>query len=91
MAVLARRHNVPFFPAAPSSTFDLSRTHDKITIEQRGFDEVVKIRGRRIAPKGVSVANPAFDMTPPELVSSIISDRGLIESPVEKNITQIMR
>jgi methylthioribose-1-phosphate isomerase len=91
MAVLARRHNVPFFPAAPSSTFDMSRTHDKITIEQRGFDEVVKIRGRRIAPKGVSVANPAFDMTPPELISSMISDRGLIESPVEKNITQIMR
>lgn len=90
IAVLARRHNVPFFPAAPSSTFDMSRTHDKITIEERSFDEVVKVRGRRIAPKGVSVANPAFDMTPPELVSSIISDRGLIESPVEKNITRIM-
>ena len=91
MAVLARRHNVPFLPAAPYSTFDMGRTHDEITIEERSSDEIVKIRGRRIVPKGVPVANPAFDLTPPELVSSIISDRGLIETPVEKNLALIMR
>ncbi len=91
IAVLAERHDVPFFPAAPHSTFDMSRTHDKVTIEERSFDEVVKIRGRRTAPKGIPVMNPAFDLTPPELVSSIISDRGLIESPVEKNISRVMR
>ncbi len=90
MAVLARKHSVPFFPAAPFSTFDMNRTHDEVIIEERSVDEIVKIRGRRVAPKGVPAANPAFDVTPPELVSSIISDRGLIESPVEKNLTLVM-
>ncbi len=89
-AVLAGRHGVPFYPAAPYSTFDLSSTHGQVTIEERGSDEVVKIRGRRIAPKGVVVANPAFDMTPPELVTAMISDRGLIERPFEENISRVM-
>lgn len=89
-AVLAKRHNVPFYPAAPSSTFDLSRTHEEVTIEERSADEVVKIRGRRIAPKGVPVANPAFDMTPPELVTAIISDRGLIIPPLADSIRRVM-
>ncbi len=89
-AVLASRHRVPFYPAAPFSTFDLARTHSEVTIEERGYDEVVKIRGRRVAPKGVPVSNPAFDATPPELVSGIVCDRGLIEKPVEKNIPRIL-
>jgi len=91
MAVLARRHGIPFYPAAPTSSFDLKRTHDQVTIEERPADEVVKIRGRRIAPKGVPVANPAFDMTPPELVTSIVSDRGIIKSPVQDNIDTVIR
>jgi len=91
MAVLAKRHAVPFYPAAPTSSFDLRRTHDQVTIEERPADEVAKIRGRRIAPKGVPVANPAFDMTPPELVTSIVSDRGIIMSPVQDNISTIIR
>jgi len=91
IAVLADRHKVPFYPAAPHSSFDLERTHDQVTIEERGFDEVVKVRGRRVVPAGVPVANPAFDMTPPDLVSAIISDRGLVERPVEKNISAIIR
>jgi methylthioribose-1-phosphate isomerase len=89
-AVLADRHGVPFYPAAPYSTFDLSRTHDQVTIEERGFDEVTLIKGRRIVPKGVVVANPAFDMTPPELVTAIVSDRGLIDRPFEKSIARVM-
>ncbi len=89
-AVLAKRHGIPFFPAAPRSTFDLTRTHDQVTIEERGADEVVKIRGKRIAPKGVPVANPAFDMTPPELVASMITERGIIEAPFEENIRRLM-
>jgi methylthioribose-1-phosphate isomerase len=89
-AVLANRHGVPFYPAAPYSTFDLARTHEKVTIEERSFDEVVKIRGRRIAPKGVPVANPAFDMTPPELVTAMITDKGLVERPYEANIPRLM-
>lgn len=89
-AVLADRHKVPFYPVAPFSTFDLSRTHQQVTIEQRGFDEVVYIRGRRIVPKGVSIANPAFDMTPPDLVTAMVSDRGLIERPFEENIPRVI-
>jgi methylthioribose-1-phosphate isomerase len=89
-AVLADRHGVPFYAAAPYSTFDLSRTHEQVTIEERSFDEVVRIRGRRIAPKGVSVANPAFDMTPPGLVTAMVSDRGLIERPFEENISRVI-
>jgi len=89
-AVLAGRHGVPFYPAAPHSTFDLSHTHEQVKIEERPFDEVVSIRGRRIAPRGVGVANPAFDMTPPSLVSAIISDRGLVEKPIEKSIPLVI-
>jgi len=91
VAVLANRHGVPFYPAAPSSSFDLKRTHDQVTIEERPADEVAMIRGRRIAPKGVPVANPAFDMTPPELVTAIVSDRGVIKAPVQDNIQAVIK
>jgi methylthioribose-1-phosphate isomerase len=91
IAVLAKRHGIPFYPAAPSSSFDLNGTHDQVTIEERPADEIAKIRGRRIAPKGVPIANPAFDMTPPELVTSIVSDRGIIRSPVQDNIGAVIR
>ena len=89
-AVLAKRHGVPFYPAAPVSTFDLSRNHDQVTIEERGAEEVFQIRGRRIAPKGVPIANPAFDMTPPELVSSMITNRGIIRAPFASGIALLM-
>lgn len=89
-AVLAKRHGIPFHPAAPRSSFDLARTREAVTIEERGAEEVVAIRGRRIAPKGVPVANPAFDMTPPELVTSMITERGVIQSPFEENIAALM-
>jgi methylthioribose-1-phosphate isomerase len=91
VAVLAKRHGVPFYPAAPASSFDLKRTHDQVTIEERPAKEVFEIRGRRIAPKGVPVANPAFDMTPPELVSAIVSDLGVVKSPVQDNIATVIR
>lgn len=91
VAVLANRHGVPFYPAAPRSTFDLERTHDKVVIEERAADEVVRIRGRRIAPKGIPVANPAFDETPPELVTAIITDAGVVGRPVEENIASVVR
>lgn len=91
VAVLARRHAIPFYPAAPRSTFDLRSNHSEVTIEERAFDEVVMIRGRRIAPRGVPVVNPAFDMTPPALVTAIISDMGLILSPVARNISRVVR
>lgn len=89
-AVIAKRHGLPFYSAAPHSTFDLAHTHEEITIEERSFDEVVKIRGRRIAPKGVPVSNPVFDVTPPELVTAIISDRGLVNRPISKNVAKVI-
>ena len=89
-AVLASRHGVPFHPAAPRSTFDLGRSHGQVTIEERGAEEVVKVRGRRIAPKGIPVANPAFDMTPPELVTSMITERGVLAPPFEETIPRLM-
>jgi len=91
IAVLSKRHEIPFYPAAPASSFDLKRTHEQVTIEERPAQEVVEIRGRRIAPKGVPVANPAFDMTPPELVTAIVSDRGIVRSPVQDNISAVIR
>jgi len=90
VAVLANRHGVPFYPAAPRSTFDLQRVHDKVVIEERPADEVVKVKGRRIAPKGIAVANPAFDETPPELISGIVSDMGIIGRPVDQNLSSVI-
>jgi methylthioribose-1-phosphate isomerase len=89
-AVLAKRHGVPFHPAAPRSTFDPGRLHDQVTIEERSPEEVVAVRGKRIAPRGVPVANPAFDMTPPELVTSIITERGVLHPPFEDSIQRLM-
>jgi methylthioribose-1-phosphate isomerase len=89
-AVLAKRHGIPFYSAAPRSTFDLARNHDQVTIEERSAEEIVKIRGKRIAPRGVPVANPAFDVTPPELVDLMITERGLIKTPFEENILRLM-
>ena len=89
-AVLAKRHGVPFHPAAPRSTFDLSRLHDQVSIEERGSEEVVKVRGKRTAPRGIPVANPAFDMTPPELVTSMITERGILSPPFEATIQRLM-
>lgn len=86
IAVLAKRHSIPFYAAAPHSSVDIKHTHEQVTIEERSPEEIVKIRGKRIAPKGIPVFNPAFDKTPPELVDSIITDFGLVEKPVEKNL-----
>jgi methylthioribose-1-phosphate isomerase len=91
IAVLAKRHGIPFYPAAPTSSFDLRRTHEQIAIEERPAEEVFEIRGRRIAPKGVPVANPAFDMTPPDLITAIVSDQGIIPSPVQDKIATVIR
>jgi methylthioribose-1-phosphate isomerase len=89
-AVLARRHGVPFYPAAPSSSFDLTQTHEQVAIEERSAEEVFEVRGKRIAPEGIPVANPAFDATPPELVSTIITDKGLIQPPFEESIPKVI-
>ncbi len=89
-AVLAKRHKVPFYPAAPSSSFDLTKTHEQVTIEERSAEEVVEVGGKRVAPRGIPVSNPAFDATPPDLVTTIISDRGLLGPPLEASIARLM-
>lgn len=82
VAVAARHHGIPFYVAAPSSTIDPATPNgDAIVIEQRHGDEVVKPFGTCTAPDGVLVHNPAFDVTPAELVSAIITDRGVFRAP----------
>lgn len=84
LAVLAKAHRIPFYVAAPSSTFDLSLPHGGlIPIEQRAAEEVTCPFGLPIAPKGVAAYNPAFDVTPAELITAIIYERGII-SPVNE-------
>jgi methylthioribose-1-phosphate isomerase len=78
LAVLAGVHNIPFYVAAPASTFDTKMDHGlEIPIEQRRAEEITCGFGRRTAPEGVKVFNPAFDMTPHELVNAYITDTGV--------------
>ncbi len=82
LAILAREHQIPFYVVAPRSTIDLSlRSGDQIIIEERSPDEVTHLRGVRIAPEGVGVANPAFDVTPQRYISAIITDGGIARPP----------
>lgn len=87
VAVLARHHGIPFYVAAPSSTFDLSLADGTgIPIEERDPREVTEGFGRRTAPEGVGVYNPAFDVTPAGLISGIITERGVVSPVSEKAI-----
>ncbi|OYT73644.1 MAG: S-methyl-5-thioribose-1-phosphate isomerase [Chloracidobacterium sp. CP2_5A] len=82
VAALAWRHQIPFYVAAPMSTLDLTlETGDGIPIEDRAPQEVTHIGDRQIAPAGVAVANPAFDVTPNELITAIITERGIAYPP----------
>ncbi len=87
VALLARAHGIPFYVAAPSSTFDLSLPNgDGIPIEQRDPHEITHGFGRQTAPEGIHVYNPAFDVTPHHLIASIITERGLIQPVCEETI-----
>ncbi len=90
VAILASRHRVPFYVAAPLSTFDFESSPEEVMIEERSVDEVVKVGKKRIAPKGVRVFNPAFDMTPPELITGIITEKGVLKPPFEKNLKALL-
>ncbi|WP_165065322.1 S-methyl-5-thioribose-1-phosphate isomerase [Paludisphaera rhizosphaerae] len=90
VAVLAKAHGIPFYVAAPSSTFDLSLTDGTgIPIEERDPREVTEGFGRRTAPEGVAVYNPAFDVTPAHLLAGIITERGVI-SPVDSHTVRTL-
>jgi methylthioribose-1-phosphate isomerase len=91
VAVLAKAHGVPFYVAAPSSTFDLALPSGSgIPIEQRDPREVTHGFGRQTAPEGVSVYNPAFDVTPAELIAGIVTERGLIRPVGAEGIRAVL-
>ena len=90
LSVLARENKVPFYVAAPTSTIDLLlRLGKEIPIEMRDSKEVTNILGKQIAPTGVKVFNPAFDLTPHRYVEAIITEKGIIRKPFEKNIKSV--
>src|SRR5499427_8883376 len=82
VAVLAKEHGIPFYVAAPTSTLDLSLTSgEQIPIEDRVITEVTHVKGQQIAPEGVPVANPAFDVTPNKYIAAIITEKGIARPP----------
>jgi methylthioribose-1-phosphate isomerase len=91
VALLAKAHRIPFYVAAPSSTFDLSLANgDGIPIEQRAAQEVTHGFGKQTAPDGVKVYNPAFDVTPAPLIAGIVTEKGLIQPVSEANIRSVL-
>jgi methylthioribose-1-phosphate isomerase len=92
VAVLANEHRIPFYVAAPLTTLDLSiATGEEIPIEERDTKEVTHIGGRQLGPDGVSVHNPAFDVTPNNLITAIITDRGVARAPYEETLRALSR
>jgi len=89
VATMAKQHNIPFYVAAPLSTFDLTSNPDDVVIEQRKATEVTGIGEKRTAPEGIDVINPAFDMTPPELINGIITEKGVAKPPYEESIKKL--
>jgi methylthioribose-1-phosphate isomerase len=91
VAVLAKANKVPFYVAAPLSTIDLTiRTGDMIPVEERGPEEISRFGKLEIGPPGVSIFNPAFDITPAHYVSALITEKGIIRPPFQKQINKLM-
>ncbi len=92
VAVLAKEHGIPFYVAAPFSTVDLNTPDgSQIPIEQRSSQEVTRMAGKQIAPDGVLVENPAFDVTPHQYVSAIVTERGIVREPYAQTLSAAMR
>jgi len=90
VAVLAKEHGIPFYVAAPMSTLDLSlATGDQIPIEERDQKEVTHIKDQQLAPDGINVHNPAFDVTPNHLITAIITDRGVARAPYVESLKKL--
>lgn len=90
VAVLAKENNIPFYVAAPISTLDLTLdTGDKIPIEERSADEVTSVFGVPVAPEGIGVQNPAFDVTPNRYVTAIITERGVARAPFTESLRKL--
>jgi len=91
VAVLAKENKIPFYVAAPVSTFDLSiRNGDDIPIEERHVSEVTHLRGHSIAPEGVKVRNPAFDVTPAKYIAGIITEKGVVRGDYERELKALV-
>ncbi|HEV7843895.1 MAG TPA: S-methyl-5-thioribose-1-phosphate isomerase, partial [Pyrinomonadaceae bacterium] len=91
VAVLARQHDIPFYVAAPISTIDLSiLSGEEIPIEERDTREVTHMREYRLAPEGIEVQNPAFDVTPNELITAIITDKGVARAPYDESLPRLV-
>jgi eIF-2B alpha/beta/delta-like uncharacterized protein len=90
IAIVANHYGIPFYVAAPESSFDFTNPLSRVKIEERSANEVRVVDGCSIAPKNVSVCNPAFDMTKPGLIDAIITEKGVIRKPFTKNIRKIL-
>jgi methylthioribose-1-phosphate isomerase len=91
VATMAKQHNIPFYVAAPLSTFDMKSNPEDVIIEQRKASEVTGIGDKKTAPDNINVINPAFDMTPPEFISSIITEKGIANHPFEESIKKLFQ
>jgi methylthioribose-1-phosphate isomerase len=92
LAILAREHKVPFYVAAPVSTLDLETGQGRdIPIEERPAQEVTHVLDNRIVPEGVSVFNYAFDITPAELITNIITEKAVLDAPFDQSIARVVR
>jgi methylthioribose-1-phosphate isomerase len=90
LAVLAKRHGIPFYVVAPLSTFDLKISSGKeIPIEERSANEVTGYRDARWAPRGIKVRNPAFDVTPAELITGIVCEKGVVLAPTQEKLAKL--
>ncbi len=89
VATMAKEHNIPFYVAAPLSTFDMKSNPEDVIIEQRRPSEVTGIGDKKTAPDDITVINPAFDMTPPELISGIITEKGVAKPPFLVSIKKL--
>lgn len=92
VAILAKQHDIPFYVAAPLSTIDLkTKTGDDIPIEERDIMEVTHIKNNRLSPDGIQVKNPAFDVTPHELVAGIITEKGIVQEPYTQELKKLFK
>jgi methylthioribose-1-phosphate isomerase len=89
VATMAKQHGIPFYVAAPLSTIDLETKSEDVIIEMRNGSEVTGIGDKKTAPDDVCVINPAFDMTPPELITGIITEKGVVKAPYEESIKKL--
>lgn len=91
VSVVAKHYGVPFYVVAPLSTFDFKSSLKEVEIEERDPREITEISGRRIVPQGVPAFNPAFDITPPEFISAIVMEKGIIHPPLRENLGKILK